>query len=126
MPPDKGIWSFLVDEDMPRSTARALSAAGYQAVDVRDVGLKSHPDDDVYAYAQAHRQTIVTADLGFANILQFPPGTHEGIIVARLPNDFTTAEVNQELLDALVSLTEQHLKGILVIVQPGRVRVRRL
>ncbi|WP_334111040.1 DUF5615 family PIN-like protein [Thermodesulfitimonas autotrophica] len=35
---------FLVDEDLPRSTAKALSAAGDEALDVRDVGLRGAKD----------------------------------------------------------------------------------
>jgi len=31
---------FLVDEDLPRSLAGALRAAGHQALDARDVGLR--------------------------------------------------------------------------------------
>ncbi|MBC7348173.1 MAG: DUF5615 family PIN-like protein [Clostridia bacterium] len=38
---------FLVDEDLPRSTARALSAAGYSVLDVRDVGLRGAKDTEV-------------------------------------------------------------------------------
>jgi predicted nuclease of predicted toxin-antitoxin system len=126
MPPDKpDQWFFLVDEDMPRSTARALQHAGYQAEDVRDVGLTSQPDTAVYAYAQAHQQTLVTADMGFANILLFPPETHAGIVVTRFPNDLTTTEVNQEIMTGLASLGGESLSGILVIIEPGRVRVRR-
>lgn len=31
---------FLTDEDVPRSTARVLRDAGFDAIDVRDVGLQ--------------------------------------------------------------------------------------
>jgi hypothetical protein len=31
---------FLTDEDVPRSTAKILRESGYDAVDVRDVGLR--------------------------------------------------------------------------------------
>ncbi len=59
---------FLVDEDLPRSTARALRAQGYDAHDVRDVGLLGHPDQDVFTRAQALNAVILTADTDFANI----------------------------------------------------------
>jgi predicted nuclease of predicted toxin-antitoxin system len=42
---------FLTDEDIPRSTARILRDAGFDAVDVRDVGLRGKSDALVYAYA---------------------------------------------------------------------------
>jgi len=31
---------FLIDEDLPRSTAKLLREAGFESFDVRDVGLK--------------------------------------------------------------------------------------
>ena len=39
------MWRFVVDDDMPRSTAPALRQAGGPAEDVRDVGLAGHEDD---------------------------------------------------------------------------------
>lgn len=42
---------FLTDEDVPRSTARILREAGFDAVDTRDVGLRGKSDAEVFAYA---------------------------------------------------------------------------
>lgn len=117
--------SFLIDEDMPRSTASALRQEGHVATDVRDVGLRGHSDEDVFAYAQHHELTLITADLGFANVLRYPPGSHAGIVVLRVPNDLLTQQVNTELLRALDDLKSQDLKGLLVIVEVGRTRIRR-
>lgn len=89
---------FLVDEDLPRSLARRLSCAGLDALDVRDAGLRGHTDSEVAARAQADGRVLVSADLGFANILVFPPGTHPGIVVARLPNEMPTAEVCERIV----------------------------
>ncbi|HLF89938.1 MAG TPA: DUF5615 family PIN-like protein [Anaerolineales bacterium] len=36
---------FLTDEDVPRSTARVLRNAGFDAVDVRDVGLRGKNEE---------------------------------------------------------------------------------
>lgn len=117
--------SFLVDEDMPRSTAPALQRAGYLAEDVRDVGLRGHSDHDVFTYAQAHAQILVTADKGFANIVRFPPGEHAGVIVLRVPNELPTSQVNRELFRSLAELGEEDLTGVLVIVEVGRARIHR-
>lgn len=119
------MWRFLIDEDMPRSTAVILRQAGYQAEDVRDVGLRGHTDEEIFAYAQAHGATLITADKGFTNILQFPPGTHAGIIVLRVPNELPTDEVNRELLRALADVEGENLHGLLIIVEVGRTRIRR-
>ena len=81
------MWTFLVDEDMPRSTTVALRQAGYGASDVREVGLRGHSDREVFDYAQARGAILVSADKGFANTLAFPLGTHAGLIVVRVPNE---------------------------------------
>ncbi len=119
------MWTFLIDEDMPRSTGPALIEAGHIALDVRDVGLRGHSDSEVFEYAQTHGAVLVTADKGFANTLSFPPGSHAGIIVLRVPNELPTRQVNAELLRALSDLRNEELAGLLIIVEIGRTRLRR-
>jgi predicted nuclease of predicted toxin-antitoxin system len=118
-------WAFLVDEDMPRSLAPTLRSHSYDAIDVRDVGLRGSDDTHVFAYAQTHQRVLITEDLGFANIILFPLGTHAGIIVCRFPNSVPTPTVNQKILDGIAALHGQTLSGILVIIEPGKIRVRR-
>jgi predicted nuclease of predicted toxin-antitoxin system len=117
-------WRFLVDEDLPRATAQVLAEAGHAAEDVRDIGLRGHSDNEVFAYAQAHGQIVISADKGFTNTLRFPLGSHAGIVVVRVPDELPTARMHQELLSGLASLTGKTLTGALVIVEIGRVRVR--
>ena len=119
------MWRFVVDESMPRSTASELRQVGYWAEDVRDVSLRGADDDCVFQHAQAQRSTLVTADLDFADIRRFPLGTHHGIVVVRVPDVLPTWVVNAELIQALQQLQGQSLCGALVIVELGRVRVRR-
>jgi predicted nuclease of predicted toxin-antitoxin system len=115
---------LLIDEDLPRSLAPTLRRAGHTADDVRDVGLRGHDDAAILDYARAHAATLVTRDKGFANTLQYPPGTHAGIIVARLPTSLPVLQVNAEILRALTELAGMILHGLLVIVEPGRTRIR--
>jgi predicted nuclease of predicted toxin-antitoxin system len=119
------MWEFLIDEDMPRSTAVVLRQAGHSAEDVRDIGLRGRSDQEVFEYAQAQGTILLTADKGFSNIVRFPVGSHEGIMVVRVPNELPTQTVNDELLRALEDLEGEDLAGLLMIVEVGRTRVRR-
>jgi len=119
------MWKFLIDEDMPRSTAIALRQAGHAAEDVRDVGLRGRSDQEIFDHAQAQGTILITADKGFASVLRFPLGVHSGIIVVRVPDELPTQRVNQELLRALADLEGEELTGLLVIVEVGRTRIRR-
>lgn len=107
---------------MPRSTAPALRAAGWEAVDVRDVGLRGRSDDEVFQEAQRRGAVLVTEDMGFANVLSFPLGSHAGIVVLRVPNELPARLVSQELIRALA---DESLTGALLIVEVGRSRLRR-
>ena len=116
---------FLIDEDMPRSTARALRGKGYEAVDVRDCGLKGKKDDEVFAYARQIEAVLITGDMGFANIIHFPVGSHKGIVVAHYPNEVSPAEINKQILAAFESIHETDFDGNLIMLDPGRMRIRR-
>ncbi|HLP46239.1 MAG TPA: DUF5615 family PIN-like protein [Candidatus Kapabacteria bacterium] len=38
---------FLIDEDLPRSTARLLREMGFVALDVRDCGLRGKTEGEI-------------------------------------------------------------------------------
>jgi predicted nuclease of predicted toxin-antitoxin system len=116
---------FLVDEDLPRSLARHLRERGIEADDVRDVGLRGMPDSEIFRFAVESGAALLSADLGFANILAFPTGTHNGIVVARFPNETPVSALNQAIAAALMLLSPQDVSGNLIILEPDRIRLRR-
>ncbi len=117
--------AFLLDEDMPRSTARVLRESGHAADDVRDVGLQGATDTAVFRYALEHRLTLVTADKGFTNPLRFSPTSHWGVILVRLPNELVTSRLNEEVLAGPAALEGENLAGSIVTIELGRMRIRR-
>ncbi|MBI5205226.1 MAG: DUF5615 family PIN-like protein [Nitrospirae bacterium] len=115
----------MIDEDMPRSTAKVLKAKGYEALDVRDCGLRGKSDDEIFKFAQKEKAVILTGDLGFGNLLHFPIGSHSGIVIAHFPNEVSTSELNNQIIKAFEPLSEIDFKGNLIIIEPGKVRIRR-
>lgn len=116
---------FVINEDMPRSTAKHLTMLGYDAKDVRDVGLRGAKDDEVFAFTQINEAALITGDLGFGNILRFPIGSHHGIVIAHFPNEVSTYEINSELEARLYEIEESSFKGSLIIIEPRKVRIRK-
>ena len=115
---------FLTDEDIPRSTARVLRDAGFDALDVRDVGLRGKSDALVYAYAQREERLLITCDLGFSNILKFPPEQSMGLLVIRSSDNESIDRFNHEVLQAVTEIGE-NLRKHLAIVEIGKVRLRK-
>ncbi len=116
---------LVIDEDMPRSTAKVLKAKGHEALDVRDCGLRGKSDDEIFKFAQKEKAVILTGDLGFGNLLHFPIGSHSGIVIAHFPNQVSTSELNNQIIKAFEPLSEIDFKGNLIIIEPGKVRIRR-
>jgi predicted nuclease of predicted toxin-antitoxin system len=115
----------LVDEDLPRSLAEALQSVGIEAHHVLDLGLRGASDDRIYARAIADDWVLLTADLGFGNTVRFPLMDRPGIIIARFPNEIATSTLNTTIAGALRELEDAEVRGALVLIEPGRVRIRR-
>lgn len=115
---------FLIDENMPRSTARLLEHAGYIARDVRDIGYNATPDSEIFQFAQSIGAAIITRDIGFGSILDYPLGTHAGIVVLRIPTHITTNQLNSMLLGTIEDFADDISAGSLVIIESGRTRIR--
>ena len=96
-----------------------------EAHHVLDVGLRGRPDDEVFDHAFSGKLALLTADIGFGNLLRYPLGTHSGVIVARFPNEVPTRTLAAAIVEALGQITDEDLQGSLVIIEPGRVRLRR-
>jgi predicted nuclease of predicted toxin-antitoxin system len=116
---------FLLDEDLPRSTAKVLRDQGYEVVEVRDTHLRAKPDSDIFKFAQEQNIIILTADMGFSSTRRFPPGTHSGIVVVHFPNEVSNDTVNSTLAAALETVEDSDFTGSLIIIEPGRMRMRR-
>ncbi|MBM4346649.1 MAG: hypothetical protein FJ107_00800 [Deltaproteobacteria bacterium] len=116
---------FLIDEDMPRSTTKVLKTKGFSALDARDCGLRGSSDDEIFRFAQEEKAIILTGDLGFGNHLRFPVGRHAGIVIVHFPNEVPSSVLNKQIVKALDDLSEADLKGNLIILEPGKIRIRR-
>ncbi|MCP5107736.1 MAG: hypothetical protein GY950_30390 [bacterium] len=115
----------MVDEDLPRSTVHVLKEMGFISLDVRDCGLRGKSDEDIFEYAQKENAIILTGDRGFGSILRFFPGTYHGIVIANFPSEMSVSDLNDQIRKNLRTLTEEDIRGNLVIIEPKKVRIRR-
>jgi hypothetical protein len=116
---------FLIDADLPRSTAGLIQSYGHDATDVRDIGLGNADDAEIAARAKSDRVGLCTGDFGFADVRNYPPQDYAGIVVFEIPS-WATAPF---ILALVRSFFEQlptlgDISGKLIIVAPGRIRVR--
>lgn len=116
---------FLVDADLPRATAALLDSYGHEAVDVRDIGLRSAKDSEIATYARQQGLCLLTGDVDFSDIRTYPPQQYPGLVVLKIPRN-ATARYILSLLEGF--LQQDHIiamvHGKLAVVEPGRVRLR--
>ena len=61
----------------------------------------------------------------FSDAHRYPPGTHYGLIVIRVPNAIKGADLLDVSVARLQTLAEDDIKGNIVIIEPDRTRIRR-
>ncbi len=113
-----------VDEDLPTDIAHLVRAAGYDADTVYAQGHSGTPDDKLWPLVQQDQRMLLTADKGFANAQAYPPGSHAGVILFRLPRESRAGYIRlAQFLLAQVDLVD--IAGAIVIVSPDAIRIRR-
>lgn len=115
---------ILLDHCVPRRYLRLLYEWGYEAMFITEHIRADAPDRDVITLALKLDAALLTVDLDFANILDYPPLDYGGIVVIRYEIQHET-ELEQTLQSALLDLYRDGLRGALVIITSGRYRVRR-
>ncbi|TYQ28041.1 hypothetical protein PseudUWO311_06310 [Pseudanabaena sp. UWO311] len=116
---------FLVDEDCPLSLEKLLNSRGYDTIHVKTSGLSGTKDPELFIFAQEQQRIIISRDLGWANIKNYPPNSHCGLIILRFPFEAIAMEIRQvvEQFIDLVNISE--IVGATVIVDKNKFRIRK-
>jgi predicted nuclease of predicted toxin-antitoxin system len=72
-----------VDENLPIEVTELLRQHRYDAHSVPEEQLTWHPDLHVASVCRDERRTLVTLDLDFSDIRNYPPEDYHGIIILR-------------------------------------------
>lgn len=114
----------VVDEDLPRLITEMLTDSGWEANDVRDIGLRGKSDEVIIDFAHKNKAVLFSADWGFANIFHFPPEKHYGIVILSFPNEVPVAFIAEETKKSLSKIKPSNFKNHLIIIEPGKIRIR--
>jgi len=116
---------FVIDEDIARSTGILLADAGHEIIDIRDQDLRGAEDERIFRFAQSKIAILLSGDVGFGNLRKFPLGRHHGILIVHFPNELPVQEISRQLIQALNTLKDTDLSKNLIIIEPGKIRIRR-
>lgn len=117
---------FFLDANIPYSSIKKFEELHLDAIHARDVGFSQADDDEIMKYAAMERRILVTKDRGFANIIRFPPSSHNGIIIVRFPYFFNASRFADSLGEFLSAVDLRMLEDAITVARVGRYRIRRL
>ena len=113
-----------LDENVPRSAADVLVAAGHDVSTVAEENLVGAEDDEVVRVAAGEDRLLVTLDRGLADARARLPGAHAGIVVLRL-RDQGAASATRALRRLEEETGFASLAGCITVVQEWSTRIRR-
>jgi predicted nuclease of predicted toxin-antitoxin system len=114
---------FKLDENLPSDLGALLHRHGHDAHSVLDEQLGGAGDPIIAKACQNEQRILITLDLDFANILNYPPHEYSGIIVLRLGRQDrdTVLAIIPRILELLSTET---ISQRLWIVDDTRTRIR--
>ncbi len=116
---------FLVDMPLPPALATWLRSQRHDAVHALDLALDRATDTAIIARAAAEKRTIVTADLDYPRLLALSRATEPSLVLFR-GADWAELTVIDRMSAILRSLGTEEIEHSILVVDPDRIRRRRL
>jgi predicted nuclease of predicted toxin-antitoxin system len=110
---------------MSQSTVDWLNKKGHDTIHLRNEGLQTLSDIEIYNKAKQENRIILTCDLDFGTILAFSKSILPSIIIFRLSNELPI-NIQFHLDKILNSQSESLDRGCIIISEDNRFRVRQL
>jgi predicted nuclease of predicted toxin-antitoxin system len=116
---------FLVDESIQQRVAVLLTEAGHDAIHLSDLGLLGATDDQVLAAAADSGRGLITADTDFGALLSLAGASRPSVLLLRRPGRHASQRTDA-ILEAVETARSHIEAGALVVVEPHRLRIRKL
>jgi predicted nuclease of predicted toxin-antitoxin system len=113
-----------LDENIPYRLAEFLKQIGHDVDTVYEEGLNGNTDEAIWEAVKQNDRFLITQDLDFADIHQFAPGTHAGILILRL-REPGRENLFQRMLSVFQNEEVESWHRCFVVITDRKLRVQR-
>ena len=117
---------FLIDNALSPLVAERLREAGHNAVHVRAYDLQAATDEVIVERAREEQRIAVSADTDFATILALRLARQPSFVLFRRGTERRPEQQAALLLANLAAIEDDLERGAIVVIEPGRLRIRTL
>ena len=117
---------FLVDNALSPVVAEMLCNAGHDAVHVRAYGLAAAADAVIFDRAATEHRVVLSADTDFGTLLALREEREPSVVLLRGAVPREPKRQADLILANLPQVADALAEGALVVIDPRRVRIRRL
>ena len=117
---------FLIDNALSLLVAERLGEAGHDAVHVRAYDLQAATDEVIVERAREEQRIVVSADTDFATILALRLARQPSFVLFRRGTERRPEQQAALLLANLAAIEDDLETGAIVVLEPGRLRIRTL
>lgn len=114
---------LIVDVNLSPDWVPVLKAAGFEALHWAEVGDPSAPDREIMRWAAANGHIVFSHDLDFSTMLALTQAGRPSLVQLRGPR-VLPEQIAEQLIHSLRRFRADLEAGALLLIEPGRSRVR--
>ena len=116
---------LLLDQGLPRLSARILRDTGWDVVHTAEIGLSRAKDSEILAIAKQQGRTVITLDADFHALLVLQGAIMPSVVRVRVEG-LRSEELAALLKRVLPTIIEDLAAGAMATITARSVRVKRL
>ncbi len=117
---------FLIDNALSPELKKLLEDENLDVEHVRDVGLSSADDEEIFNFAEKEDRIIISADTDFGYILKTRRSKKPSYILLRKGSALAPKKILREILYVIKFCENDLENGSIIVIQDEKLRIRKL